>query len=108
MPMELPTLHDEDRFALAITGGLHVVLIIIFLLYTFTVQTNARPSFIEVEFGEFKAGKRAEFGEQKNGEVATRPDPFEVEGEKDRSEEHTSELLSRLQLICRILLDKIK
>ncbi|HLR24455.1 MAG TPA: TonB family protein [Fodinibius sp.] len=79
--MELPTLHDEDRFALAITGGLHVVLIIIFLLYTFTVQTNARPSFIEVEFGEFKAGKRAEFAEQKNEEVATRPDPSEVEPE---------------------------
>src|SRR5699024_454876 len=81
MPMELPKLHDEDRFALMITGGLHVVLVIFFLFYTFTIQTNARPSFIEVEFGEFKAGKRAEFAEQKSEEVATHPDPSETEPE---------------------------
>jgi|SRR5699024_6259740 len=79
--MELPTLHDEDRFALLITGGLHVVLLIIFMLYTFTIQSNARPSFVEVEFGEFREGKRAEFAEQQNDEVATNPDPSEVEPE---------------------------
>lgn len=77
--MELPTLQEEDRFALMITGGVHVVLVIIFLLYTFTIQTKARPSFIEVQFGEFQSGTPAEFAEQENEEVATRPDPSETE-----------------------------
>lgn len=79
--MQLPTLHEEDRFALMVTGVVHVVLVIIFLLYTFTIQTNARPSFIEVQFGEFQEGKPAEFAEQENEEVATRPDPSETEPE---------------------------
>lgn len=79
--MEFPTLHKEDRFALYVTGGVHVVLVVIFLLYTFTVQTKARPSFIKVEFGELRSGKMAEYAEQQNEEVATRPNPSEVEPE---------------------------
>ena len=79
--MEFPSLHKEDRFALMVTGATHVVLVILFLLYTFTIQTKARPSFIEVEFGKLKSGKPAEFAEQKEQEVATRPDPSEVEPE---------------------------
>lgn len=80
--MELPTLqNEEDRFALMVTGGVHVVLVVLFLLYTFTIQTNARPSFIEVQFGELQSGSPAEFAEQKNEEVATRPDPSETEPE---------------------------
>ncbi len=79
--MEFPSLHKEDRFALMVTGATHVVLVIIFLLYTFTIQTKARPSFIEVEFGKLKSGKPAELAEQKEQEVATRPDPSEVEPE---------------------------
>lgn len=80
--MELPTLQkEEDRFALMVTGGVHVVLVIIFLLYSFTIQTKARPSFINVQFGELQSGKPAEFAEQQNEEVATRPDPSETEPE---------------------------
>lgn len=80
--MELPTLQkEEDRFALMITGGVHVVLVVIFLLYSFTIQTKVRPSFINVQFGELQSGKPAEFAEQKNEEVATRPDPSETEPE---------------------------
>ncbi|WP_372634171.1 TonB family protein [Fodinibius sp.] len=80
--MELPTFQkEEDRFALLVTGGVHVVLVIIFLLYSFTIQTKARPSFIEVQFGEFQSGSPAEFAEQQNEEVATRPDPSETEPE---------------------------
>src|SRR2546422_5231082 len=33
---------------------------------------------------------------------------FTAEGEEERSEEHTSELQSRLHLVCRLLLEKKK
>src|SRR5690625_4880382 len=80
--MELPTFqNEEDRFALMVTGGVHVALVALFLLYTFTIQTNARPSFINVQFGELQAGSPAEFAEQKHEEVATRPDHSETEPE---------------------------
>lgn len=84
--MQVPTLHKEDRFALAVSGGVHVVLVIVFLLYTFSIDTNVRPSFIEVEFGEFQSGTPAEYAEQQAEEVATRPDPSEVEPENPEPE----------------------
>lgn len=77
---------EEDRFALMVTGGIHVVLLIIFLLYTFSINQNVRPSFIEVEFGEFQAGTVAEQAEVKNEQVATRPDPSEIEPEDPEPE----------------------
>jgi TonB family protein len=85
--MELPSLHEEDRFALQVTGGVHVVLVIIFLVYTFNIQTTARPSFIEVEFGELQSGMPAEYAEEQNEEVATRPDPSETEPENPDPEQ---------------------
>src|SRR2546422_1476146 len=45
------------------------------------------------------------------GGVAARPDgrhPRDSEGRAGRSEEHTSELQSRLHLVCRLLLEKKK
>lgn len=77
---------EEDRFALMVTAGIHVVLLIIFLLYTFSINQNVRPSFIEVEFGEFQAGTVAEQAEVKNEQVATRPDPSEIEPEEPEPE----------------------
>jgi TonB family protein len=79
--METPNLNSEDRFALSVTGGIHVALIIFFLLYTFTIDANVRPSFIEVEFGEFRTGTPAQYAEQKAEKVATRPDPSETKPE---------------------------
>ena len=79
-------LNDEDRFALLITGIVHVVLAIIFVLYTFSIEQDTRPSFIEVEFGEFRSGTLAERAEVKNEQVATRPDPSEVEPENPEPE----------------------
>ncbi len=84
--MDLLKLNDEDRFALLITGIVHVVLAIFFILYTFTINQKARPSFIEVEFGEFKAGTLAQKAEVKNEKVATRPDPSEVKPEEPKPE----------------------
>lgn len=77
---------EEDRFGLMVTAGIHVVLFIIFILYTFSINQTARPSFIEVEFGEFQAGTIAEQAEVKNEEVATRPNPSEVEPEEPEPE----------------------
>ncbi|MBN2732531.1 MAG: energy transducer TonB [Balneolaceae bacterium] len=77
----LEKLDNEDRFALYISGGVHLALIAFFILYSFTINPNVRPSFIEVEFGEYKSGTMAEFSEQTNEEVATSPNPSEVEPE---------------------------
>jgi len=84
--MQVPTLHNEDRFALAVSGGIHVVLFVIFLLYTFSINSNVRPSFIEVEFGEFKSGTPAEYAEQQADKVATRPNPSETKPENPEPE----------------------
>jgi TonB family protein len=84
--MQVPTLNKEERFALAITSGVHIVLLIIFLFYTFSIETNVRPSFIEVEFGEFKSGTPAEYAEEKADQVATRPEPSETEPEEPEPE----------------------
>ncbi|MFH5832336.1 energy transducer TonB [Halalkalibaculum sp. DA3122] len=78
---------EEDRFALTVTGGLHLVLLIFFLLYTFSINQNLRPSFIEVEFGEFRTGTQAEYAEEQAEQVATRPDPSETEPEEPQPEQ---------------------
>ncbi|MDZ7716579.1 MAG: hypothetical protein U5J95_10235 [Balneolaceae bacterium] len=77
--MEKPNLKEEDQFGMMITGGIHAVLVVFFLLYSFSINQNARPSFIEVEFGEFKSGTLAEKAEVKNEKVATSPNPSEVD-----------------------------
>lgn len=86
--MQAPKLDfdNEDQFALAVTGGVHLVLFVIFLLYTFSIEANVRPSFIEVEFGEFKTGTPAEYAEEQAEQVATRPDPSETEPEDPEPE----------------------
>ena len=86
--MEQPVFNnEEDRFALAVTGGVHVALVIVFLLYTFSIEANVRPSFIEVEFGEFQTGTPAEYAEQQAEQVATRPDPSDTKPENPEPEE---------------------
>lgn len=80
--MQAPSLSSEDRFALSITGVVHLVLLIFFLVYTFSIESNVRPSFIEVEFGEFQTGKPAEYAEKKADQVETRPQPSKTEPEE--------------------------
>ncbi len=73
---------SDDRFALKVTLGVNTVLLIISLLYTFDMNSNVRPSYIEVEFGEYQTGQLAEYSEVQNEEVAQRPNPSETEPEK--------------------------
>lgn len=84
--MTFAKFRDEDRFALAITGAFHVVLILFFILYSFSVEQKVRPSFIEVEFGEFQTGTLAEYSEQQAEQVATRPDPSETQPQEPQPE----------------------
>lgn len=73
---------SHDRFALRVTLGVNAVLLIISLLYTFDMNSNVRPSYIEVEFGEYQTGQLAEYSEVQNEEVAQRPNPSETEPEE--------------------------
>lgn len=74
--------NDTDRKALYISLGINAAILIFSLLYTLDMNQNARPSYIEVEFGEYQTGQLAEFSEVQNEEVAQRPDPSETEPEE--------------------------
>ncbi|MGN8225401.1 TonB family protein [Gracilimonas sp. BCB1] len=73
---------EDDRLALYVTFGLNAALLLFSLWFTLDMNRNARPSYIEVEFGEFKTGQLAEYSEVKNEEVAQRPNPSETEPEQ--------------------------
>jgi len=72
---------EEDRFGLAITGAIHIVILIIAILYTIEPNMN-RAAFMEVTLGEFRSGTLAQQSEIQNEQVATRPNPSEVEPEE--------------------------
>lgn len=72
---------EEDRFGLGVTGALHLILIIIALLYTISFDVDNRPAYMEVTLGEFRSGALAEYAEEQAEEVATRPNPADVEPE---------------------------
>lgn len=70
---------EEDRFGLAITAAIHLVIIIIALLYTIELNLDRRSAFMEVTLGEFRSGTMAQQSQVQNQPVATRPKPSEVE-----------------------------
>lgn len=72
---------EEDRFGIAITAAIHIVILIIALLYTIESNMN-RAAFMEVTLGEFRSGMLAQQSEVQNEQVATRPNPSEVEPEE--------------------------
>tara|TARA_R110002124_G_scaffold221839_1_gene387305 strand:+ start:25879 stop:26700 length:822 start_codon:yes stop_codon:yes gene_type:complete len=76
--MDKPKFTKDDSFALTVTLSVSIVLVLFSLWYTLDMNQNYRPSFIEVEFGEFKTGTLAAFSEVKEKEVAKRPNPSEV------------------------------
>src|SRR2546429_1832702 len=72
-------------------------------LFPYTTLFRSNPSRIPTLQEWCTAGQRFE-----TRSPAKRPSPVRIGGEPDRSEEHTSELQSRLHLVCRLLLEKKK
>ena len=77
-----PQFTKDDQRALGTTIGVAVVLLAFSLWYTIDMGRNLRPSFIEVEFGEFQTGRLSQFSEVQNEQVATRQNPSETETEQ--------------------------
>ncbi|MEX0608768.1 MAG: TonB family protein [Balneolaceae bacterium] len=80
--MRLPKLSKDDNLALGVTLGINIFLLLFSLWFTIGTDKNLRPSFIEIEFGEFKSGQLAEYSQEKNEEVAQRPNPSDVHPEE--------------------------
>lgn len=72
-------LTKDDQRGITVTLSVAVLLLVFSLWYTIDMGRNLRPSFIEVEFGEFQTGRLSELSEVQNEEVATRQNPSEVE-----------------------------
>lgn len=71
----------DDSRALIATLSIASLMLAFSLWYTIDMGRNMRPSFIEVEFGEFQTGRLTQFSELEDQPVATRPNPSEVETE---------------------------
>lgn len=71
----------DDRIATITTFGLNAAILLFSLWYTIDLSQNFRPSFIEVELGEYQTGQDAEFSKEQNEQVAQRPNPSEQEVE---------------------------
>jgi len=70
---------DEERFGIAFTSLVNIVIIILTLLIYAGKNDSDRVAFIEVTLGEFSDGAVAQFNQQRNPEVATRPNPAREE-----------------------------
>lgn len=78
---------DENRFGAAVTGGIHLLLIIIALLYTIDFNLDNRSAYIEVTLGEYRSGTIAERSEVRQEQVATRPNPSEIQPDRPAPEQ---------------------
>jgi TonB family protein len=65
----------EEQFGLSVSVGVHLVLLILFILVYSKPEEQDRSAFIEITLGEFQDGSPAQQAEQRNPEVATRPNP---------------------------------
>ncbi len=74
--------NKDEGVALTTTLSISIVLLLFSLWYTLDMGHGYRPSFIEIEFGEFNAGTLAQYSEVKNDEVATRPNPAQQTPDK--------------------------
>jgi len=72
---------DEDRFGWSITGVLHLILLIFAIFYYVSFDVDNRPAYMEVTLGEFRSGTVAQQADEREEDVATRPNPAEVEPE---------------------------
>ena len=72
-------MEDDERFGASVTAAIHLVILIIALLYTVDFKTDQRAAFMEITLGEFRSGTIAQRAPVQRQEVATRPNPAEVQ-----------------------------
>ena len=80
--MQSDSLNIDERRGLAVSSITALLLLLFSILYSIDMNEDMRPSFIEVEFGEFQSGQLSEFSEQQNEQVATRQTPSETPTEE--------------------------
>jgi TonB family protein len=83
--------HQSDWVGLAATVVFHILLFGFAYWMTMDSATQQRTSFIEVTLGDFKSGTLAEYAEEKNKQVATRPTPSETEVENPEPEKEPAD-----------------
>src|SRR5690606_8861686 len=76
--------------------------------YLTKLYSNANKVFLKPDFTNLVTGKRYEKIDDNNKFIAIIPNNKLLESGVFRSEEHTSELQSRENLVCRLLLEKKK
>src|SRR5260370_20455764 len=59
-------------------------------------------------YGSFRMHRSGEIPQHVGDDFSERPEPADGRCRSERSEEHTSELQSHLNLVCRLLLEKKK
>lgn len=74
-----PQFTEDDRKALIATVGMATVMLLFSIWFTIDMGRSLRPSFIEVDFGEFQTGRLSQFSEVQNEQVAQRRNPSETE-----------------------------
>ena len=80
--MQSDSLNIDERRGLAVSSITALLLLLFSIWYSIDLDQGMRPSFIEVEFGEFQSGQLSEFSEQQNEQVATRQNPSKTPTEE--------------------------
>ena len=76
--MQSDYLNIDELKGLAFSSITMLLLFLFSVWYSIDMDEGMRPSFIEVEFGEFQSGQFSEFSEQQNEQVATRQNPSQT------------------------------
>ena len=76
--MQSDSLNIDELRGLAFSSITMLLLFLFSVWYSIDMDEGMRPSFIEVEFGEFQSGQFSEFSEQQNEQVATRQNPSQT------------------------------
>ena len=80
--MQSDSLNIDELRGLAFSSITMLLLFLFSVWYSIDMDEGMRPSFIEVEFGEFQSGQFSEFSEQQNEQVATRQNPSQTPTEE--------------------------
>jgi TonB family protein len=83
--------HQSDWIGLGATAVIHLLVLAAAMLMNMDSPQQQRTSFIEVTLGEYKSGTLAEYSQEKNKQVATRPTPSETPTEEPETEQEPTE-----------------